>query len=68
MPGTQVILDDMIVMGKTDQEHLENLEMVFQGLSENAEKCKFSKRKSLFEDMRLTVMDFIGRRVKLMLS
>ena len=24
VPGTQVILEDMIVMGKTDQEHLEN--------------------------------------------
>ena len=53
VPGTQVILDDMIVTGKTDQEHLENLEMVFQRLSENGlranvEKCKFFKEKITF--------------------
>ena len=53
MPGTQVILDDMIVTGKTDQEHLENLKMVFQRLSENGlkanvEKCKFFKEKVTF--------------------
>ena len=53
IPGTQVILDDMIVTGKTDQEHLENLELVFQHLSENGlranvEKCKFFKEKVTF--------------------
>ena len=53
VPGTQVILDDMIVTGKTDQEHLENLELVFQRLSENGlkanvEKCKFFKEKVTF--------------------
>ena len=53
VPGTQVILDDMIVTGKTDQEHLENFEMVFQRLSENGlkanvEKCKFFKEKVTF--------------------
>ena len=53
VPGTQVILDDMIVTGKTDQEHLDNLELVFQRLSENGlranvEKCKFFKEKVTF--------------------
>ena len=48
VPGTQVILDDMIITGKSDEEHLRNLEMVLQklqenGLRANAQKCEFFK-------------------------
>ena len=46
IPGTQCILDDMIVSGKTDEEYLENLESVLKrlqdaGLKANKEKCEF---------------------------
>ena len=46
--GTQCILDDMIVTGETDEEHLENLENVLKrlqdaGLKANKEKCEFFK-------------------------
>ena len=44
--GFQCILDDMIVLGKTNEEHLENLESVLKrlqdaGLKANKEKCEF---------------------------
>ena len=53
VPGTKVILDNMIVTGKTDQEHLENLETVFQclsgnGLKANVEKSNFFQREGHF--------------------
>ena len=43
----------MIVTGRTDQEHLENLEMAFKclannGLKANAEKCKLFKERVTF--------------------
>jgi hypothetical protein len=46
--GTQVYMDDILVMGKTKSEHLENLTRVFKRLDEfnlklNKEKCKFFK-------------------------
>ena len=46
IPGIQCILDDMIVSGKTDEEHLGNLESVLKrlqdaGLKANKEKCEF---------------------------
>jgi len=34
IPGTQCILDDMIVSGKTDEEHLANLESVLKRLQD----------------------------------
>lgn len=48
LPGVHCILDDMIVTGKTDEEHLRNLDSVLQrlqkfGLSVNLEKCYFFK-------------------------
>ena len=48
IPGVQCILDDMIITGKTDTEHLEHLEAVLQrldqyGLRVNSEKCEFFK-------------------------
>ena len=44
LSGVQCVLDDMINTGKSDDEHLENLENVFQrlqynGLRANIEKC-----------------------------
>ena len=53
VPGTQVILDDMIITGKSDTEHLQNLEMALQRLSEsglkaNSEKCEFFKDRVTF--------------------
>ena len=46
VPGKQVILDDIIITGKSDEEHLQNLEMVLQrlqenGLRANSKKCEF---------------------------
>ena len=45
-----VYLDDILVVGKTFEEHLQNLETVFQrlksaGLRLKPEKCCFSSRK-----------------------
>lgn len=53
IPGMQVILDDMIITGKTDQDHLQNLESVFKrlndnGLKVNPEKCEFFKERVTF--------------------
>ena len=52
-PGIQCILDDMIVSGKTDEEHLENLESVLKrlrdaGLKANKEKCEFFGKRVQF--------------------
>ena len=51
--GTQCILDDMIISGKTDEEHIENLEEVLKrlqdtGLRANQEKCEFFKERVVF--------------------
>ena len=48
IPGVQCNLDDMIVTGHSESEHLENLEKVLQrlqkfGLRANLEKCEFFK-------------------------
>ena len=48
--GTSCILDDMIITGKDDKEHLENLEEVLKrlqanGLRANREKCEFFQMK-----------------------
>ena len=53
IPGVQCILDDMIVSGKTNEEHLENLERVLKrlqdvGLKPNKEKCEFFKDRVQF--------------------
>lgn len=53
VPGTQVILDDMIITGRTDMEHIRNLELALQKLSENGlkanpEKCEFFKDRVTF--------------------
>eukprot|EP00105_Crassostrea_gigas_P033303 XP_011456634.2 PREDICTED: uncharacterized protein K02A2.6 [Crassostrea gigas] len=48
IPKTKCILDDMIITGSTDEEHLQNLSLVLQrleqyGLRANLDKCQFSK-------------------------
>ncbi len=53
IPGCQVILDDMIVTGKTNQEHLDNLSKVLtrlreRGLRLNHNKCEFFKSEIVF--------------------
>ena len=49
----QCILDDMIITGKTDEEHLENLEKPLKrqqdvGLKANKEKCEFFRDRVQF--------------------
>jgi hypothetical protein len=46
IPGVQVMLDDMIITGKDDQEHFQNLDKVLARLEEyelrlNLDKCQF---------------------------
>ncbi|XP_026065967.1 uncharacterized protein K02A2.6-like [Carassius auratus] len=48
IPGTQCYLDDIIVTGKDDSDHLQNLQRVLMrlceyGLRANKEKCEFFK-------------------------
>ena len=50
LPGVQCILDDMIITGRNDAEHLQNLERVLQrlqqyGLRVNIDKCYFMKER-----------------------
>ena len=58
LENVQVILDDMIITGKDDKDHLRNIEAVLQrlkdyGLKANASKCEFFKDK----------IDFCGHTV-----
>lgn len=53
IPHVQCILDDMIISGKTDEDHLNNLEEVLSrlhkhGLRANSSKCEFFKEKIEF--------------------
>ena len=53
IPHVQCILDDMIISGATDQEHLDNLEEVLSrlskhGLRTNSSKCEFFKERIEF--------------------
>ena len=57
--GTSCILDDMIITGKDDAEHLANLEEVLRrlqlhGLRANKAKCEFFKRPIAFASRTLT--------------
>ena len=51
--GTSCLLDDMIITGKNDEEHLANLEEVLcrlqvHGLSSNKKKYEFFKEEITF--------------------
>lgn len=51
--GTSCILDDIIITGKNDQEHLDRLEEVLKSLQEhglraNQEKCEFFQTKETY--------------------
>ena len=53
VPDTQCILDYMIITGKTDEEHLENLDKLLKrlqdaGLKANKEKCEFFRDRVQF--------------------
>lgn len=53
LPGVKCIIDDMIITGRTDEEHLRNLEAVLEkldehGLRANLDKCEFFKKKVTF--------------------
>ena len=53
IPGVQCILDDMIITGRNDTEHLHNLERVLKvlrdrGLRLNKSKCEFFKKKVIY--------------------
>ena len=53
IPGTKCILDDMVITGKTDEEHLQNLQMVLKrlqeyGLRAHTKKCAFFQDKIKF--------------------
>lgn len=53
VPGTQCMLDDMVITGKSNEEHLKNLDMVLKRLSQyglraNLEKCEFFKESITF--------------------
>ena len=53
VPNVQCILDDMIITGKNDQDHLKTLETVFErlkcfGLRVNNDKCEFFKSRISF--------------------
>ncbi|XP_056022163.1 uncharacterized protein K02A2.6-like [Ostrea edulis] len=50
IPSTQVIIDDIIVTGRNDEEHLHNLKLVMDrlpsyGLRVNLQKCEFFQDK-----------------------
>ena len=51
--GARRIMDDMIIKGKNDEEHLQHLEEVFRklqehGLRTNQKKCQFIHDKVTF--------------------
>ena len=59
IPGVRCLLDDMIITGRTDDEHLDNLRKVLQrlknsGLRLNQSKCKFLKKKVIFCSHEIT--------------
>ena len=53
LPRVQCILDDMVITGRDDKEHLENLDKVLQRLEEfnvtvNKDKCRFFEKEIEF--------------------
>lgn len=51
IPNVQVFLDDVIIGGKTEREHIDALKLVFQRLLENGLKLKKSKCVFLAEEV-----------------
>ena len=59
LPGVQVYLDDILVTGRTEKEHYENLDKVLTRLEERnltlkREKCRFAQES----------VDFLGHRIE----
>ena len=59
LPGVQCNQDDMIITGRTDEEHLTNLRNVLSrlqeyGLKANASKCSFFRKEVVFCGMKVT--------------
>ena len=59
LPGVQCHQDDMIITGRTDEEHLINLRNVLSrlqecGLKANASKCSFFRKEVVFCGMKVT--------------
>ena len=70
IPNTSCILDDIIITGKTEDEHLKTLEAVLQRLMDynlrvNETKCKFSRKKLHTADTKKTQMDYTKRKIRL---
>ena len=68
----QCILDDMIISGSADQEHLANLEDVLRrlskhGLRANNSKCEFSKKELSSVVMRSASLVYISPNRRWML-
>ena len=55
VPDTQCILDDMIITGKTDEEHLENLEKLLKRLQDAG--LKANKRSAIFSEIEFSSVD-----------
>jgi endonuclease IV len=67
-PSVQVMLDDMAITGKDDQEHLQNLDKVLARLEEyglrlNLDKCQFFKDSVTFCG-HIIDRDFIKHQIK----
>lgn len=59
MEGTCVMLNDMLVMGKTNDEYLHNLEEVFLGFQQyglylKEEKCVFLQPSVTYYDLQIS--------------
>ena len=68
IPSVQVMLDDMAITGKNDQEHLQNLEKALARLEEyglrlNLDKCQFFKDSVTFCG-HIIDRDFIKHQIK----
>lgn len=51
LPSSAVYLDDIVVSGKTEEEHLLNLETLFKRMSEAGLKCNLNKCKVLKKEI-----------------
>ena len=70
LPGVIAYLDDILITGKDDEEHLKNLDAVFKKLSEKGlrlkrSKCVFLKNEVCYLVMPSMPRDYIHSRTKL---